>query len=93
MKRKTAISKKQGKFLNEFLKTKSLEDLLPLYIAAISNNAEIFKILPEELTAQVRKSLRNFQTAIGIPEKSDQTDFPHDKILRNLQALDGTALL
>lgn len=93
MKKKTAISKKQGKFLNEFLKTKSLEDLMPLYIAAISNNAEIFKILPEDLTAQVRKSLRNFQTAIGMSEKSDRTDFSQDTILRNLQSLDGKELL
>jgi hypothetical protein len=93
MKKKTAVSKKQGRFLNEFLKTKSLEELLPLYTVAVSKNSEIFKILPEDLTNPVRESLRNFQTAIGMPEKSDRSDFTREAILRNLQSLNGEELL
>jgi hypothetical protein len=93
MKKKTVISKKQLRFLNEFLRTKSLEDLLPLYAVDISNNTELFKILPEDLITPVVESLRNVQRAVGFPEESEENNFSLDTILRNLRDLDGKELL
>ncbi len=93
MKKKTIISKRQDKFLKEFLRTKSLENLLPLYVAAISNDTELFKILPENLIAPIVESLRNIQSTIGLPKEPKESGFSLDEILRNLRNLNTNELL
>lgn len=93
MKRKSVISQRQSKFLNEFLRTKPLADLLPLYVAAISENTELFKTLPEGLITPVLESLKNFQEMAGSPKECEKTNFSLDAILRNLRDLDGRELL
>lgn len=93
MKKNLEISKKQGRFLDEFLGTKSLEDLLSLYTVAVSSNTDIFSILPEDLIIPVLESLRNFQSVVGMPARPNQNNFSQETVFRNLQNLNGEKLL
>lgn len=89
----TSVSKKQRKFLTSFLRLKSLEDLLPLYTAAVSGNTLLFDTLPDDLINPVRDSLRNFQRTVGEHDSKAPATFATDFILRRLQNLDGKGLL
>lgn len=93
MEKQLGISKNQSRFLYRFLGTKSLEELLPLYVSAVADNKELFRVLPEGLINPVVESLRQVQSEVGVSRRSEESDFDEGKILRSLSNLSGNDLL
>lgn len=93
MKEERAISTKKRRFLESFLQSVSLENLLPYYVAAVSKNPDLFPALPETLITPTIDSLRKLQEVIGNPNGTNETTYAIDEIVRNLVDVSIDALL
>lgn len=93
MNKKNPILKTKKAFLNGFLRTESLQNLLPLYIVAISKNDDIYDFLPTALILRTVESLQKLQDVLGPHQPSRKTDFSRTAILRNLRDLGGSEFL
>lgn len=87
------ISNKKAKFLYALLRTKSLKELLPLYVAGVSKDKTLFPILPEDLIGPVLQSLSHIQRFAGPPDNSEELDFDEDSVRHKLKELDASELL
>lgn len=93
MKAETGISRKKRVFLETFLPSISLENLLPIYVAAISKNPDLFPILPETLIGPTIEGLRRLQEVVGVSSELSEERHSKDDIERNLVDVDIEALL
>lgn len=87
------ISKRRRQFLESCFQSRSLVDVLPCWVAAISMQPDLFSLLPETLITPTIDSLRKLQEEVGVPGKVPKEPCSKENIERNLVDVDIDALL
>lgn len=93
MKVKPEISKKQNKFLTEFLKTKTLLQWMPYYVAAVSKERKTYSVLPPDLLDALRNELNPFLESIGGELVSSEHTYSEDEMIRYLTGISDEEFL
>lgn len=93
MRKYGSVSKRQSSFLGACLKVYRLEELLPLYTAAVSDDHNTFETLPEDLVDPIIEILNEFQNFLGLEKEESQAPFDEQRVVRSLRNLNGEQLL
>lgn len=87
MSRKFEFSKKQLQFLNEFLKTKTLFQWMPYFVAAVSKEKNTYSTLPPNLLKSIQNKLNLFQNALDTAITANDQNYSEDEIIRYFTGL------